>query len=422
MPTRGTEVEGRGDTSDAELAARASAGEIEAFEVLYRRHVASAWRVALAVTGNAEDAADAASDAFIRVFQSLRLGRLEQGGLFRSYLVAAARNAAVDVLRRTGRLRPTDTAHLLDAPTEWPGPWETMVGSVDSSLVASAFLSLPERWRWVLWLTEVEGIPPKEAAAVLGVSPNGVAQLAVRARAGLRERFLQAHLGDHDVHHECRRTVDRLGAYAAGGLAPREIAKVDQHLAGCESCPHRLAELEDLGSTLRRVAVPLPVGLAALGVKWRMAASAAEAAAPAGTAGASGAGGSALLLAQKPLVMATAALFAVGAAVVGSGAGLPGAGSATNPSSPGPGAVAAQQAAGPTPVVAGAADGDAATATPTALRARSTAPTCPAATLGPVTAALGGLTSPQPATAGAVAPGIVPEPAPTSAAALGVPV
>lgn len=311
--------------TDADLSARAAQGEIDAFEGLYRRHVQSAWRVAQAVTGNADDAADAASDAFIRVFQSLRLGRLQDGSVFRSYLLATARNAAVDVLRRKGRLRPADTADHLDATAAGAGPAEAMLDGVDSSLVASAFRSLPERWRSVLWLTEVEGIPAREAAGLLGVSPNGVAQLAVRARAGLRERFLQAHLRRHSVERHCRHAVDRLGAYVAGGLAPREVAKVDQHLAGCVPCRGRVAELEDLGSTLRRVALPLPVGMAALGVKWRLAASAAEAA-PAGAGGAPAMGASSLLAVPKPLALATAALLAAGAVGVGVGARLPGSG------------------------------------------------------------------------------------------------
>ncbi|MFP5318215.1 MAG: hypothetical protein ACLGI2_07960, partial [Acidimicrobiia bacterium] len=50
--------------TDASLATRAGAGDLAAFAELYRRHVDAAWRVALAVTTNPDDAADAVSDAF----------------------------------------------------------------------------------------------------------------------------------------------------------------------------------------------------------------------------------------------------------------------------------------------------------------------------------------------------------------------
>src|SRR5205807_9086658 len=109
-------------------------------------------------------------------------------------------------------------------------------------------------------------------APVMGLSPNGVAQLALRARAGLRRSYLQAHVRN-GVAPGCRWTVDHLGAYVAGALARRDTAKVEQHLARCEACRARRAELEDLGSTLRGVLLPIPLGLGALALgKWRLAA------------------------------------------------------------------------------------------------------------------------------------------------------
>ncbi|MCA1673155.1 MAG: sigma-70 family RNA polymerase sigma factor, partial [Actinobacteria bacterium] len=79
--------------SDAELAVEASAGRSVAFEELYRRHAPAAWRVAQAVTGNREDACDAVADAFVRVFQALSGGRLDDASAFRPYLLATARHA-----------------------------------------------------------------------------------------------------------------------------------------------------------------------------------------------------------------------------------------------------------------------------------------------------------------------------------------
>jgi RNA polymerase sigma factor (sigma-70 family) len=261
------------EATDSSLVARATAGDLAAFGELYRRHVDAAWRVALAVTTNPDDAADAVSDAFTRVFQALP-ERLYAADHFLPYLLAAVRNAAIDVLRRGGRQQPSEAAEDREWPALTSGPVDFLLADEDASMVARAFRSLPERWRSVLWLTEVEQIPARDAAMLLGVSPNGVAQLAVRARAGLRERYLQAHLRQNDVRLGCRHTVDRLGAYAAGGLAPRDVAKADQHLAGCDTCRARLSDLQDLAPALRRVVLPLPAGLAALALaKWELASS-----------------------------------------------------------------------------------------------------------------------------------------------------
>jgi RNA polymerase sigma factor (sigma-70 family) len=305
-------------TPDATLATQTTAGSLLAFEELYRRHAQAAWRVAQAVTRNREDAADAVSEAFTKVLKSVAAGRLTEAQRFRSYLLTTTRNAALDVHRRTGRVRPEGEAHVFDGPAALGATAaDAVTDDIDHRLVLSAFDSLPERWRSVLWLTEVEGIPAREAAGMLGVSANGVAQLAVRARAGLRERFLQAHLSKAEVDDGCRFTVERLGAYVAGALAPRDLAKVDQHLAGCESCRARKEELEDLGSTLRRIVLPFPLGLAALTLgKWKAAAAVGGAAT--GTAASVGRSANQWLLkAQRPLAAASVALFAAGIVGVG---------------------------------------------------------------------------------------------------------
>jgi RNA polymerase sigma factor (sigma-70 family) len=252
--------------TDAVLVDRVVAGFEGDFEELYKRHANAAWRVAQAVTGNAHDAADAVAEAFARVFQAVKNGRLTDAAAFRSYLLTATRNASLDTLRRSGKTKPTDSDDLdgleLDALT----PSDAVEGAGDAAMIAEAFRNLPERWRSVLWLTEVEGVATKDVADQLGISANGAAQLAVRARAGLRERFLQAHLkGTSDP--ECRFTVDRLGAYVGGGLSPRDIAKVDQHLAACTPCREKKDELEDLGSSLRRIVLPLPLMLGAVAGK-----------------------------------------------------------------------------------------------------------------------------------------------------------
>src|SRR5215212_6045458 len=93
--------------TDAVLVDRVVAGFEGDFEELYRRHASAAWRVAQAVTGNAHDAADAVAEAFARVFQAVKAGRLTDPAAFRGYLMAATRNASLDTLRRAGKTRPS---------------------------------------------------------------------------------------------------------------------------------------------------------------------------------------------------------------------------------------------------------------------------------------------------------------------------
>jgi RNA polymerase sigma factor (sigma-70 family) len=301
--------------TDAVLVDRVIAGFDDAFEELYRRHANASWRVAQAVAGNAEDAADAVSEAFARVLVAVQGGRLADGDAFKSYLMAATRNSALDAARKAGRTRRASDDQIIDL-TDGATAADEVTGAVDAALVAQAFRNLPERWRSVLWLTEVEGIATKDAAAQLGMSPNGAAQLAVRARAGLRDRYLQAHVRNH-ARPDCRFTVDHLGAYVGGGLAPRDLAKVDQHLAGCDECKARQAELEDMGSTLRRIVLPLPLGLAAVSAAKVEVALASGMAPAAFAAGATGAGASLAKVVQLAKEPTPAARRFVGASAAG---------------------------------------------------------------------------------------------------------
>lgn len=324
--------------SDAELAREAGAGKAAAFEALYRRHASAAWRLASAVAANPEDAADAVSEAFIRVLMALEAGRLVDGNLFRSYLLTATRNAAVDLHRRADRARPSDRLEELQLPSTGRSAAEGVDASHDAKVVASAFRGLPERWRTVLWLTEVEGKPAREVASLLGLTANTAAQLALRARSALREKFVQAHLR-LPVSEDCRFCADRLGGYVTDRLSPRELAKVDQHLSGCVECRQRAADLDDLGTSLRRVVLPLPLllGPAAL-EKWKLTSGVSGAASATTPVGGTAIGSSwtsrNLPRLQRPLAVASTGIFAlavISSSVVNGATDVPGTASRRSP-------------------------------------------------------------------------------------------
>jgi len=103
----------------------------------------------------------------------------------------------------------------------------------------------------VLWHTEVEQAPRQQVAALLGLSPNGVAALAYWARERLRQAYLQEHIaaGAGPQH---RAAVDRLGAWTRGRLAGRQRAGVEAHLTSCPDCRALARELADVNGGLDR--------------------------------------------------------------------------------------------------------------------------------------------------------------------------
>lgn len=239
--------------SDAECIEKARDGDAAAFAELWRRHYRAGIRIAHAFTSI--DAEDLVSEAFARVYQKIQAG----GGpddAFRPYLYAVIRNLA----RSWGSAKREVAVDMIEVFPDTPVEDDPASSALDRSLTANAFRALPERWQTVLWYTEVEGMDPHEVAPILGMTPNGVAALAYRAREGLRRAWLQAHVNDATAQGECQWVRSRLGDHSRRGLGKREQSRVDAHLMSCDSCIIVSEEVQAVGSQLAMVLLPLILG------------------------------------------------------------------------------------------------------------------------------------------------------------------
>ncbi|WP_433331464.1 sigma-70 family RNA polymerase sigma factor [Spirillospora sp. CA-294931] len=246
------------ETSDAVLIARIREGDISAYGTLYERHLASARGLARhLVEGDAAE--DAVQETFAKILDVIRRGGGPQAG-FRPYLLTSVRRTVYDRYRSERRLQSTDTIEQYDPGVPFIDP---ALEGLERSMIVRAFQSLPERWQAVLWHTEIEGAKPADVAPLLGLTANGVAALAYRAREGLRQAYLQMHLSAAGVTEECRPALDKLGSYVRGGLAKRESRAVEGHLDGCGRCKAIYAELTDVNTALRDAVGPLVLGTAA---------------------------------------------------------------------------------------------------------------------------------------------------------------
>lgn len=247
--------------SDAHLLEAVRAGDEGAFTQLYIRHRAAAHRVACSYAQVA-DADELVDDAFHAVLNALRNG----GGpteSFRAYLFVTLRRLAK---RRQARGPDAPPDQTLDAVQSHAVEPSVLDDLPDRHLVVAAFESLPTQWRTVLWHTAVEGRGPREVASELGLSPNATAALAYRAREGLRQAYLQAHLRSASVLSRCAPHRSRLGAYVRGGLSGRSQTAVETHVHECEACQALAGELREINHLLVRAVAPIAVpGLAAIG-------------------------------------------------------------------------------------------------------------------------------------------------------------
>ena len=239
---------------DESLVASARAGDRSAFAQLWQRHARSGLRVARQFTSSI-DADDLVSEAYVRIYQRVLAGGGPDGA-FRPYLYTTIRNLAS---RWGGDRHDVNVDDIGDF--EDPRAAEDPAAiALDRTLTVRAFRALPERWQSVLWYTEVEGMDPHEVAPILGLTANGVAALSYRAREGLRKAWLQAHVSDASASGECQWAIARLGDFARNGLTARERTRVSDHLATCARCSIISEEVDEVGSRLALVMLPLLLG------------------------------------------------------------------------------------------------------------------------------------------------------------------
>ena len=243
---------------DRELIDRVRGGDLEAFDPLYRRHRTSALRHARYWTRSEAAAEDLSAESFTRVLYAIRNGNGPSEAL-RPYLLTAMRNVARDWAegdRRT--LLLPDLVDLVPAQEDQ----DPVIAALERSLAGLAFMSLPERWQTVLWQMEVEREGPTQLAPQLGIDAAAVSALAYRAREGLKQAYLQAHITEIGSP-SCRPFAERLGTHTRGKLRGREEAKVRGHLKHCSECVALYAMLKHVNGNLPVIVAPAVVGAVA---------------------------------------------------------------------------------------------------------------------------------------------------------------
>jgi len=243
---------------DSVVVERARRGDRDAFVMIYGEHAPGTWRLALAVRPEPDAAGAAVAGAFGKILSPPHRRVPDRQAPVRLQLLAAARDAAVSDDPRGPR-----ATHLAVAGTTRVEPSPSASGTGREHEALDTFERLPERWRSVLWLTEVEGLDLQETAAVIGLSVQNTAQLAARAHAGLREQFAQARV-EAVTQPDCERTAARLGGYVTRSLSTRDAARVRRHLDACDPCRDRLDEIDDLPPRLRWAMPVLPAAVLGL--------------------------------------------------------------------------------------------------------------------------------------------------------------
>lgn len=171
--------------SDEEVVARVIEGDTALFEILVRRHNTRVYRAVRAILRDDGDAEDVMQEAYLNAFRALRAfaGRAQ----FSTWLTRIAVNAAI--ARRGRPVRNGDDTMLTLVEADGPDPEQQTLTSELRSVMEREVSALPDTFREVIILRDVEGLSTAETASCLSISEDLVKTRLHRARTLLRDRL-----------------------------------------------------------------------------------------------------------------------------------------------------------------------------------------------------------------------------------------
>ncbi|MGE5850585.1 MAG: RNA polymerase sigma factor [Candidatus Methylomirabilota bacterium] len=191
--------------AEVDLIDRLRAGDATALEILMERYASRMYRLAHGITGNAEDAEEVVQDVFLTIFRKIHTfeGRSALG----SWIYRITTNAAL--IKRRGRREDREVPLDLPFPdflpdghragdpafltTDWSQtPEADLLSKETREILHRAIANLPDQYRVVVVLRDVQGLSNEEVAEVVGESVACVKSRLHRARMVLREHLTLA--------------------------------------------------------------------------------------------------------------------------------------------------------------------------------------------------------------------------------------
>lgn len=178
--------------SDAEVVRRVVAGEVALFEVLMRRYNQRVFRAVRSMLREEREVEDAMQQAWLSAYA--HLGQFQGASAFSTWLTRIALNEALARVRQRGRLLPVEEVPEEEDDAMRSPPQDPERRAADRELarmLEEAVDGLPDLYRSVFMLREIDGMSTAEAASALGVSEEVVKVRLHRARLALRDALFQ---------------------------------------------------------------------------------------------------------------------------------------------------------------------------------------------------------------------------------------
>lgn len=178
------------EESDAEIVRRVLAGERDAFAHLIRRHHPAIVGLCASMLHDPSQAEDAAQETFLKAFRSL--DRFRRDSAFSTWVYRIASNHCLDLLRRRARERSESLEAFEEREGErvrelFAAKPDSPVSAEDADLLDRVLAELPEDYRLILTLREIQGLNYKEMADTLDCSLDAVKARLKRARQRIEQ-------------------------------------------------------------------------------------------------------------------------------------------------------------------------------------------------------------------------------------------
>ena len=187
-------------TPEAEILARAQAGDHQAFAHLYSLHKRRIYSLCLRMVGNVAEAEDLTQEAFLQLHR--KIGTFRGDSAFSTWLHRLSINVVLMHLRKKGLPQMSLDEAMEPSCDEGPGrsfgaPDLSLTGSIDRLVLERAVAALPAGYRLIFVLHDVEGFEHNEIAAMLDCSVGNSKSQLHKARLKLRDALrLSLRKGD----------------------------------------------------------------------------------------------------------------------------------------------------------------------------------------------------------------------------------
>lgn len=179
------------DIPDAELVSRILNGEKTLFELIIRRYNQRLYRTGMSVLGNEQEVEDAMQTAYINAYE--HLAQFENRSSLNTWLTRILLNECFRLKRKHSRLRVTSEG---DNFTTMNTPAKELHNKELSRILEEAIARLPEKYRLVFVLREIEELSTRETSEILEIGEANVKVRLNRAKSSLREN-LKGYLSEN---------------------------------------------------------------------------------------------------------------------------------------------------------------------------------------------------------------------------------